>query len=191
VTSATKDAVAHALRAFSAIFHRNAWPIRSQRPFAWSMRAICACCSPHRAANRLVQSTFLIGFAMRKVLSIYSEMQFNDMHPARGTRINLRSCRRTNFFSGQGARVASINARFWENYAGESLSDRQRKVVSRLLDGFEGKLTSSKWAKLSRCSQDTASRAINDLVKRNILAKDAAGGRSTSYSLNEPTERTR
>ena len=56
--------------AFSAIFHRNAWPIRSQRPLAWSRRAICACCSPHRAANRLVQSTFLIGFAMRKVLSI-------------------------------------------------------------------------------------------------------------------------
>ena len=54
---------------------------------------------------------------------------------------------------------------------------------NRLLDGFEGKLTSSKWAKLTRCSQDSAHRDIVDLVERGILAKDAAGGRSTSYSL--------
>jgi predicted HTH transcriptional regulator len=54
-----------------------------------------------------------------------------------------------------------------------------------LLDAFEGKLTSSKYAKLARCSQDTAHRDIVDLVKRGILAKDAAGGRSTSYSLAE------
>jgi Fic family protein len=87
--------------------------------------------------------------------------------------------------------VASQNARFWENYAGESLNDRQRKVVNRLLDGFEGKLTSSKWAKLTKCSQDTANCDIIDLVKRNILAKDAADGRSTSYSLDEATERSR
>jgi Fic family protein len=75
-------------------------------------------------------------------------------------------------------------ARFWETHAGESLNDRQRKVLNRLLDGFEGKLTSSKWTKLAKCSQDTASRDINDLLKREILVKDAAGGRSTSYSLN-------
>jgi Fic family protein len=81
-------------------------------------------------------------------------------------------------------------ARFWEAHAGESFNDRQRKIANRLLDGFEGKLTSSKWAKLAKCSQDTASRDINDLVKRGILAKDAAGGRSTSYSLDEPTEKS-
>ena len=52
-----------------------------------------------------------------------------------------------------------------------------------MLDGFEGKLTSSKWAKIGKCSQDTALRDINDLVERNILAKDDAGGRSTSYTL--------
>ena len=56
-------------------------------------------------------------------------------------------------------------------------------VINRLLDGFEGKLTSSKWAKLAKCSQDTASRDIDDLLKRSILLKDAARGRSTSYSL--------
>jgi Fic family protein len=81
-------------------------------------------------------------------------------------------------------------ARFWEVHAGESFNDRQGKVVNRLLNGFEGKLTSSKWACLAKCSQDTANRDINDLVKRGILARDAAGGRSTSYSLIEPTGET-
>lgn len=76
-------------------------------------------------------------------------------------------------------------ARFWEARAGEQLNERQRKILNRLLDGFEGKLTSSKWAALGKCSQDTASRDIDALVKRGILIKDAAGGRSTSYSLAE------
>ncbi len=76
-------------------------------------------------------------------------------------------------------------ARFWETHAGEQFNERQRKVLNRLLDGFEGKLTSSKWAVLGKSSQDTASRDIDDLVKRGILIKDAAGGRSTSYSLAE------
>ena len=91
-------------------------------------------------------------------------------------------------FDGAEVTLASVlrKARFWEVHAGESFNDRQRKVVNRLPDGFEGKLTSSKWAKLAKCSQDTAHRDIADLVKRGILAKDAAGGQSTSYSLTEP-----
>ena len=91
-------------------------------------------------------------------------------------------------FDGAETTLAKVlrKARFWEDHAGESFNDRQRKVVNRLLDGFEGKLTSSKWAKLTKCSQDTANRDINDLVKRGVLTKDAAGGRSTSYSLTEP-----
>jgi Fic family protein len=76
-------------------------------------------------------------------------------------------------------------ARFWSAHTGARLNERQIKVVDRLLVGFEGKLSSSKWAKLAKCSQDTAGRDIDDLVKRGILAKDAAGGRSTSYSLVE------
>jgi Fic family protein len=59
-------------------------------------------------------------------------------------------------------------------------------MVDRLLDGLEGKLTSSKWAKVEKCSQDTALRDIDDLVSRGVLSKDAAGGRSTSYSLVLP-----
>ena len=68
----------------------------------------------------------------------------------------------------------------------ESFNERQRKVINRMVDGFEGKLTSSKWAKLTKCSQDTALRDISDLVARKILMKDEAGGRSTSYTLALP-----
>jgi Fic family protein len=74
-------------------------------------------------------------------------------------------------------------ARFWESHTGTPFNDRQRLILTKLLDRFEGKLTSSKWAKLARCSQDTALRDILDLVERGVLAKDPAGGRSTSYSL--------
>ncbi|HEY8949453.1 MAG TPA: Fic family protein [Rhizomicrobium sp.] len=74
-------------------------------------------------------------------------------------------------------------ATFWDSHKGESFNDRQKLMLNDLLNGFEGKLTSSKWAKIAKCSQDTAGRDIDDLVKRGILQKDAAGGRSTSYSL--------
>jgi Fic family protein len=56
-------------------------------------------------------------------------------------------------------------------------------MIDRLFNGFEGKLTSSKWAQIAKCSQDTALRDIDDLLARGVLTKDAAGGRSTSYSL--------
>ncbi len=75
-------------------------------------------------------------------------------------------------------------ARFWQANADAQLNDRQRSILNRLLDGdFEGKLTSSKYAALTRCSQDTAARDIDDLVARDILVKAAGGGRSTSYLL--------
>jgi Fic family protein len=72
---------------------------------------------------------------------------------------------------------------FWERFAKEPLNERQIKVLNRLLDGSEGKLTTSKWAELAKCSQDTAYRDILDLVERGALHKDPGGGRSTSYSL--------
>jgi len=59
----------------------------------------------------------------------------------------------------------------------------QIKILNKLLDGFEGKLTTSKWAKIATCSQDTAYRDILDLITRGALQKDSGGGRSTSYSL--------
>ena len=76
-------------------------------------------------------------------------------------------------------------ARFWERAAGLSLNDRQRLVLNRLLDGFEGKLTTSKWAKLAKCSQDTALRDIAFLVDHGLLVRNPGGGRSTSYRLAE------
>jgi len=63
------------------------------------------------------------------------------------------------------------------------LNDRQQLMINRLLDGFEGKLTSSKYAKLAKCSQDTAHRDILELVDRGVLVRNPEGGRSTSYSL--------
>ena len=74
-------------------------------------------------------------------------------------------------------------ARFWERFATAALNERQIKVLNRLLDGFEGKMTTSKWAKIAKCSQDTAHRDILDLIERGALQKDPGGGRSTSYSL--------
>ena len=74
-------------------------------------------------------------------------------------------------------------AHFWERFAKEPLNERQIKVLNRLLDGFEGKLTTSKWAKIAKCSQDTAYRDILNLIKCGALQKDPGGGRSTSYSL--------
>jgi Fic family protein len=74
-------------------------------------------------------------------------------------------------------------ARFWESHRDVSLNDRQRTVVNRMLDGFEGKLTTSKYAKLAKCSQDTAGRDIDALIERGMLARNPAGGRSTSYAL--------
>jgi len=74
-------------------------------------------------------------------------------------------------------------ARFWDHLNEHTLNDRQRKMINKLLDDFEGKLTSSKWAKICKCSQDTAGRDIQSLISKNILVKEASGGRSTSYVL--------
>jgi Fic family protein len=79
-------------------------------------------------------------------------------------------------------------ARFWQRWATTSLNERQVKLLNKLLDGFEGKLTSSKWAAIANCSPDTALRDINDLLARGILRKTDAGGRSTSYELSELPE---
>ncbi|MEO5999712.1 MAG: DUF4172 domain-containing protein, partial [Chitinophagaceae bacterium] len=73
-------------------------------------------------------------------------------------------------------------AKFWEKNSSR-FNDRQKMMLNKLLDGFDGKLTSSKWAKIAKCSSDTAVRDINDLVNRGILMKEPGGGRSTSYIL--------
>lgn len=88
-------------------------------------------------------------------------------------------------FDGAERTLTGVFAKvdFWKMHATTPLNERQRDIVNRLLDGFDGKLTSSKWAAIEKCSPDTALREIADLVTKGILKKDAGGGRSTSYSL--------
>lgn len=74
-------------------------------------------------------------------------------------------------------------AEFWKRHSTTILNERQQKIINKLLDGFSGKLTSSKWGKINKCSQDTALRDIQDLIKKGILQKEASGGRSTNYEL--------
>ena len=74
-------------------------------------------------------------------------------------------------------------ARFWQRIASLPINDRQRVVLNHLLDGLEGKLTTTRWARMTKCSQDTALRDITDLMERGILVRSPEGGRSTSYAL--------
>ena len=74
-------------------------------------------------------------------------------------------------------------AKFWEAHHGVALNERQRLILNKLMDGFEGSLTSSKWAKIAKCSPDTALRDIQDLIDKGILDKEEGGGRSTSYRI--------
>ena len=87
----------------------------------------------------------------------------------------------------QGAVLAKT--RFWQRWATTApLNEGQVKLVNRMLDGFEGKLTSSKWGRIANCSPDTALRDITDLLARGVLRKSDSGGRSTSYELNDASK---
>jgi Fic family protein len=88
-------------------------------------------------------------------------------------------------FAGAETTLAGVlhKAGFWERHHAAALNERQRKIVNMLLDGFDGKLTSSKWAKIAKTSQATAGRDIGELERPGILKKQPAGGRSTSYLL--------
>ena len=75
-------------------------------------------------------------------------------------------------------------AAFWDKHRLVSMNERQIKMVKLLWDGFNGKVTSSKWGKITKCSADTALRDIQDLIAKNVLRKTNEGGRSTNYELN-------
>ena len=74
-------------------------------------------------------------------------------------------------------------AKFREQHANTAFNERQKLMINKLQDGFEGKLNTSKWAKITKSSQDTALRDIQDLVQKAVLVKEESGGRSTSYTL--------
>lgn len=91
------------------------------------------------------------------------------------------------FAASEDALAAVLRrGRFWQEHAGKALNPRQKLVLDRLLEGFVGKLTTSKWSALAACSQDTAHRDILGLIELGMLVKDEGGGRSTSYSLPPP-----
>jgi Fic family protein len=87
---------------------------------------------------------------------------------------------------GAEVQLAGIlkKARVWDRINKTPVNDRQRAVINRLLDGFEGKLTSSKYSKLSKCSHDTALRDIKELIGAGILVQGEGGGRSTGYEIS-------
>lgn len=72
---------------------------------------------------------------------------------------------------------------YWDKFREIEINERQRKVINRLWDGFDGKLTSSKWAKICKCSQDTAQRDINNLISKGMLCNSGEKGRSANYLL--------
>lgn len=103
------------------------------------------------------------------------------------------------FLSTLGRAIASaqttldavlVKARFWQHWSGMLLNERQVKVLNRLLDGFDGKLTSSKWAAIAKCSPDSALRDITQLLELGVLHKTPGGGRSTGYELADPFKAT-
>jgi Fic family protein len=91
----------------------------------------------------------------------------------------------TRAIDGAGTALSGViaKARYWEKLRDVSLNERQRLVINMLLEGFEGKLTTSKWAALTKSSSDTSLRDIQQLVDRGVLVRNPEGGRSTSYSL--------
>ena len=88
--------------------------------------------------------------------------------------------------AGETLSAVLLKARVWQRVGDSRINDRQRKVINRLLDGFEGNLTSSKYAKLTHCSSDTALRDIRELLDRGVLLRNPGGGRSVSYHLVDP-----
>ncbi|OFY44211.1 MAG: cell filamentation protein Fic [Bacteroidetes bacterium GWF2_40_14] len=85
--------------------------------------------------------------------------------------------------TGETIEKVLYKAHFWDRHKETVFNSRQRLMLNKLFDGFTGKLNSSKWAKIAKCSSDTALRDIQDLIKKGILQKESAGGRSTNYEL--------
>ncbi len=95
-------------------------------------------------------------------------------------------CIERSLTSSEEALESVLNkARFWDKHSHTPMNERQRLMLNKQFDGFKGKLTSSKWAKINKCSQDTAIRDIQDLISKDILQKEGSGGRSTNYELKE------
>ena len=135
------------------------------------------------AAQRFYSISAQIRIERKTYYEILEQIQKHDLDVTPWTLWFLACLDRV--FDGAEQTLASImdKARFWEGHRDLAFNERQRTILNRQLNGFEGKLTSSKWAVLAKCSQDTALRDIDDLLTHGVLAKDAGGGRNTRYSL--------
>jgi Fic family protein len=104
------------------------------------------------------------------------------------TRAAKARCRCTIQHAGEMLQSVLRKAELWQRINQRPINDRQRKVINRMLEDFEGQLTTSKYARLAKCSNDSALRDIRELLDRGILVKNPGGGRSTSYRLAGPDE---
>jgi len=136
-----------------------------------------------RSAQRFYSMSSQIQKERNAYYHVLESCQKGDLDITPWFRWFLECLKRAIEASAELLEAVLMKARFWEKHLGTAFNERQRQILNRLLDGFDGKLTTSKWAKITKCSQDTALRDISDLVERNILMKDDAGGRSTNYLL--------
>ena len=125
---------------------------------------------------------------IRKERNAYYDMlehtQQNTLNITKWLQWFLQCLQRALSATDQSLQTVMTKANFWEQHKETIFNKRQLLMLNKLLDGIEGKLSSSRWAKMAKCSADTAIRDINDLVERRVLIKEAAGGRSTNYVLS-------
>ena len=117
--------------------------------------------------------------------TILEQSQKGDLEITHWLKWFLGCLRRAILGASETLSSVMYKAKFWESISNNKLNDRQKKMLNRLLDGFDGQLTTSKWAKIVKCSQDSAYRDILELVNLGILHKNPQGGRSTNYTLHK------
>ena len=122
----------------------------------------------------------------RKVYyEVLQKTQFSDGDVTEWLTWYLNCLYRSLKSSEESIKKVLYKTEFWDKHKDTVLNARQRLMLNKLFDGFEGKLKSSKWAKIAKCSSDTALRDIKDLMDKGILKQEKSGGRSTNYELNE------
>ena len=121
----------------------------------------------------------------KKYYAILQKMQHKDGEITEWIVWSLNSLFRALKNTEQTIEKVLYKNEFWDKHQNTKLNSRQRLILNKLFDGFVGKLKTSKWAKIAKCSQDTALRDIKDLIQKGILRQEQSGGRSTNYELNE------
>ncbi len=140
-------------------------------------------CRSDETSKRFYSMSSQIRKERKAYYDILEDTQHGDLNITDWLKWFLECLERAIESSDEILKTVLQKAQLWQLPVSQSFNERQRLMLNKLIDGFDGKLTSSKWAKIAKCSQDTASRDIQNLVQNGILVKDAAGGRSTNYLL--------